>query len=747
MSDRFPLYVVLMWHMHQPYYKDIRTGKYIMPWVRLHSTKDYLDMVLLMQDFPRVKGVFNMVPSLLEQIEDCAGRGATDLAWDITSRPAHLLNDGEKHFVLEKFFYAHYDNMIKPYPRYRELFEKRGWAKSESELLRVAQYFTEEDFRDLQTWYNLAWIDPFVREQDSELRRLFEKGRGFTEQEKLLVLQKHQEIMSRIVPTYRQAEERGQIEITCTPFYHPILPLVYDTNIARVARPQIALPQHQFTHPADARAQVQSAVEYHEKLFGVRPRGMWPAEGSVAPEVLPLFAEQGIKWIATDEEILGQSLGQQVKRDLNGVVQNPDLLYQPYFAEHDGSRLAMIFRDHYMSDLIGFQYAGWKPGDAARDLVSRIEAAGKNLPENGRPYLLSIILDGENCWEHYQQDGVPFLTHFYELLSESRTIQTTRVCDYLEQYPPDRTLPKLFAGSWINHDFGIWIGHREDNQSWDYLYEVRELIEQHIEANRDHLTQEQMQTAWKEIYIAEGSDWNWWYGDDHTSGIDEEFDQLYRDHLMTACQAIGIPPPSFLYIPIKTKGLPGHATEPKAFIRPVVDGRNTTYYEWFSAGVYDPSMGGGSMHQAQYLIRRVFYGFDEEHFYFRFDADHNILKPAPDDKVTLNLFLLTPQTWKLTLVLHGRATETDPHAKTAPALLEVENHSVFESKGEIDSVAIGQIIEVALPFSAIHLAPESELYFYATLEVNGRQLERCPIRTPLRVTVPHPDYESRMWLV
>lgn len=747
MPERFPLHVVLMWHMHQPYYKDIRTGKYIMPWVRLHSTKDYLDMVQLMGDYPRVKAVFNMVPSLLEQIDDYVNSGATDLAWDITERPANLLNENEKLFILEKFFYAHYDNMIKPYTRYRELFEKRGWAKSEQELMRVAQYFHDDDYRDLQVWYNLAWIDPYLRDRDPELLALFEKGRGFTEQDKRKVLDRHRELMKQIVPTYVRSEAHGQIEITSTPFYHPILPLVYDTNLGRVARPDIALPKRQFSHPEDSDAQVRLAVEYHEKTFGRRPRGMWPAEGSVAPEVLPLFAKHGVQWIATDEEILGHSINNPIRRDLNGMIQDPQVLYQPYYAEHEGARVAIIFRDHYMSDLIGFQYAGWRPQDAAEDLVTRIENAGKMIEDQSRPALLPIILDGENCWEHYQDDGVPFLKHLYSLLSESKSIQTTRVCDYLDEFPPGQTIPRLFAGSWINHDFGIWIGHREDNLSWDYLNEVRDMVAANIEINRDRLAPEQIATAWKEIYIAEGSDWNWWYGDDHTSGIDEEFDQLYRDHLMTACQALGMQPPSFLYIPIKTKGVPGHATEPKSFIHPTIDGRNTTYYEWFAAGVYDPSLGGGSMHQAQYLIRRVHYGFDADNFYFRFDADHSILKPSEEDHVTLNLFVLTPETWRLSIILHAREKSPRATPPQAVAFLGREDHSVCEIIGEVHNVAIGQIIEAALPIASLGCKPDDEIYFYATIEVNERQLERCPIRTPLRMRVPHPNFESRMWMV
>lgn len=748
MPDHYPLHLALLWHMHQPYYKDIRTGKYIMPWVRLHGVKDYLDMVELLGRYPGVKANFNMVPSLMEQIEDFAVHGATDLVWDLTARPASMLNDGEKKFILEKFFYAHYDNMIRPHPRYRELFEKRGWAKSESELERATQYFHEQDYRDLQVWYNLAWIDPLHVERDRALQALLEKGRDFSEEDKKVVLARHKELMGRISPVYREAQQKGQIEVSTTPFYHPIMPLVLDTNLARVARPEITLPRQRFSHPEDVRAQLVSAVEYHEKLFGSRPRGMWPSEGSVAPEVLPFMAEVGIRWTATDEEVLAHSTGQPVRRDLIGHVQDPLHLYQPYWAEHAGARIAVVFRDHFLSDLIGFQYAAWKPRDAAADLMQRIEYVARQAAamNTGRPLLMSIILDGENCWEHYERDGLPFLEHFYEMLSISSLVASSRIGDFVEEHPPVQTLRRLHTGSWINHDFSIWIGHREDNQSWDYLYEVREMVQQRIESHRDVLSEEQIRTAWKEIYIAEGSDWNWWYGDDHSSGIDEEFDQLYRDHLVMACLAVGLQPPSFLHIPITTRGSTGKASEPKAFLKPEIDGRNTSYYEWFAAGVFDPTLGGGSMHQAQYLLRRIHYGFDLQNFFFRIDMDQSVLRPGESDQVLLNVRLVTPEPYVVSIAL-PKAGSGGSEVRPAEAVLQREVRGHFEKIKVTGPVAVDSVVELCLPFADLALEAGHEVYFYVTLEVNGREVERCPSRTPVRTEVPQPDFETKMWVV
>ena len=751
MSETQSVHVALLWHMHQPYYKDRRSGKYLMPWVRLHGVKDYLDMVELLKEFPHMRMNFNLVPSLVEQLQDFVVNGATDLVWDLSMRPASALNESERLFLLQKFFHAHPDTMIRPYPRYQELYEKRGWAKSDAEMNRALHYFTDADYRDLQVWYNLAWIDPLHRESDASLRALYSKGRDFTDADKEFVLEKHRELCGRIVPAYSDAEKRGQVELSCTPFYHPIMPLLYDTNLAKVARPQIGLPRQRFQHPEDCEAQLKSGIEFHERTFGHRPCGIWPSEGSVAPELLPMLQKQGMQWIATDEEVLCASVGEVVSRNVSGAVQNRELLYQPYWAEHDGSRVAVLFRDHYLSDLIGFQYGGWDSEKATTDLMERFEEIARAHNNPGKPLLVSVILDGENCWEHYSEDGLPFLRSLYERLSHSPLVKTTRICDFLEKYPPQRTLPRLHAGSWINHDFQIWIGHKEDNQSWDYLHEVRELVERHINSHRSELSDEQIRTAWNEIYIAEGSDWNWWYGEEHSSGMDEEFDQLYRDHLMIACQSVNLPPPAFLLIPIKARqAATSHVLLPRAFINPVIDGRDTSFFEWFAAGRYDPAMGGGSMHQAQHLVDRIYFAFNADTLFFRIDAKQLLNQEYFDDHIHLVLHLIGKESWQLMVPVDATAL-----GKAPSCLLETKPETLMR-QGE-DGIAVGapftgvigagSIIEAAIPFTDLGVAPDDQLYFFVTLQVNGRELERCPVRSPLELQVPRADFETRMWVV
>lgn len=776
MSTKQPLYVAFLWHMHQPYYKDLMTGNYFMPWVRLHAAKDYVDMVLLLDEFPDIRMTVNLVPSLLEQVLDYVENNATDVIWDLSIADPATLSESEKCVILERFFHAQFDNMIRPYPRYKELYERRGWARSQEELRSVVRLYSDQAIRDLQVWYNLVWIDPLFVESDARLQELFIKGRNFSEEDKHYVLEKHRQILRALVPTYRTRQERGQIEISTTPFYHPILPLIFDTNLARVARPEMPLPKRPFQHPEDAEEHVRRAVELYTRLFGRPPRGMWPAEGSVAPDVIPIFAKHGIEWIASDEEVLAHSLGQPIRRDLRGNVLNPDVLYRGYWAEHSGARIKMVFRDHHISDLIGFQYAGWDPEEAAEDLVRRLEIIAKQPEREGQPWVVPIILDGENCWEHYERDGLPFLRALYHRLSLSGALQTITLADYFDRFAPERTLPKLFAGSWINHDFSIWIGHREDNRSWDYLHDVREMIVRHIEANRATLTEEQIQQAWHSLYIAEGSDWNWWYGEDHSSGMDDLFDQLYRDHLTAACRAVGLEPPGFLRIPISRHTAPREATQPISFVTPNLDGHVTHFYEWYGAGHYDPALASTSMHPGRMRLQHLYFGFDAENLYFRIDPDASVFQSEEPMTVELSLHIVSGENaWRLRIRLeplgkprvstltatfrqaHGDARAARPvnvfaevGATTSGGngrAIEVPQPQWEERPALQARVALGEIVEIAIPRSLLPLKADDPIDFFTTLEIDGREIERMPAHAPLRMRIPSENFEQMHWSV
>ena len=281
MTDN-PLYICFLWHMHQPFYKDPLKGVYRLPWVRLHGTKDYLDMLEILTEFPAIQQVFNFTPSLLEQLEDYTGNNAKDRFLELTLKNATELSMDDKVFILDNFFLANWDNMIKPFPRYFELLMQRGLHVIQNDIRRAAQYFRNSDFLDLQVLFNLCWIDPLFRDKDLFLKSLIEKGRDFSEEDKNMLIEKQFSILRQIVPRYSETVKTGQIEISVSPFYHPILPLLCDTNTARIAMPDVSLPHKRFSHPEDAEKQIQMGMDYFEKIFKYRPVGMWPSEGSVS---------------------------------------------------------------------------------------------------------------------------------------------------------------------------------------------------------------------------------------------------------------------------------------------------------------------------------------------------------------------------------------------------------------------------------------------------------------------------------
>jgi alpha-amylase/alpha-mannosidase (GH57 family) len=733
--------------MHQPYYKNRMTGKFILPWVRLHGIKDYYDMAAILEDFPSIHQTFNMVPSLVEQIEDYVKNGVTDEYQDLTLRPAADLEPAEKKFLLQSFFSLNWDHMVFPYVRFRDLLEKRGHDPSSQAMERASRRFSTQDFLDLQMWFNLAWFDPLFKEKDPLLLRLIGKGRDFTEEEKKALMDKQVEVLGMILPEYRKLSERGQIEVSTSPFYHPILPLLCDTQIAQEALPGLPLPRQRFRHPEDARAQIEKAVAYHRRVFGTPPEGMWPSEGSVSEDILPLVSGSGIRWIATDEEILARSMDTHFHRGLGEGGQVPAALYQPHLVEKAGSRLSIIFRDHQLSDLIGFVYSRWDAERAADDLIGRLHRIRNEMPAEEEPPLVSIILDGENAWEHYKNDGRDFLYALYGRLSRDPHLKTVTVSEYLKEHPPKHRLNKLFPGSWINHNFKIWIGHEEDNAAWDLLSETRAFL---ASCSQDGKSRgpEAVRAAWEEIYVAEGSDWCWWFGEEHNSGMDEKFDQLFRMHLMNVYELMGREIPEHYHIPILREEKKSKlARELVAFVRPIIDGRVTSYYEWLPAGFYDPVAFGGVMHQVDAVVSHIYYGFDLDHLYIRLDTTVpligdgalplsfvvHFLKPHPHRFEIDSL-----PDGKTRAVLYARDEEPSHPTGTAGEWRKVR---------EVSTVAVGEIVEAGIPFDLLRMSPNEEVQFFLVLRKDGEEIERWPQRGYLSFEVPTEDFEAQRWCV
>ncbi|MEI8176841.1 MAG: glycoside hydrolase family 57 protein, partial [Candidatus Omnitrophota bacterium] len=619
-----PLSIAFVWHMHQPYYKDTVSGEISLPWVRLHGIKDYFPMADLLRSYPKIRQTFNLVPSLIDQIEDyTAGELPKERFLELSLKAADALTGDEKKFILLNFFMANWDNMILPFPRYHELLLKRGRFVSPAILDRIIGTFKPQDFLDIQALFNLCWFDPHYRDQDADLRVLAQKGGRFTEAEKALIIGKQIDLIKRIIPTYRELQESSQIEVSVSPYYHPILPLLCNTDAAKTALPNERLPQKRFAYPEDASWQIAAAVKKYKSVFGVAPRGMWPSEGSVSEDMLPIVMEHGIRWIATDEEILLKSLR---------TARSAETLYMPYLLTRDGRDLNIIFRDHNLSDLIGFTYQNIPAAAAVNDFVGHLHRIREALATKEGDHLVSIILDGENAWEYYPNNGRDFLSLLYQRLSEDAAdLKTTTVSDFVREHPPRAQISWLYPGSWIGGSYSTWICQEEKNLSWDHLTTARGDLLGAQKSHPELAGSKKLENAWRELYMAEGSDWNWWYGPINNSSCDEEFDRLYRKHLTNIYTMLSMAPPASLSVPIMTRSAKPLRSA-RGLIRPQIDGLDTTYYEWIESACYEVGTRGGTMQRAQSIISEICCGFDLKNLYVKVALKlPEILEPRKKD--------------------------------------------------------------------------------------------------------------------
>jgi alpha-amylase/alpha-mannosidase (GH57 family) len=625
------LRVVVLWHQHQPFYKDLVTGEYRLPWVRLHALKDYYGMVKLLDEFPNVHQTFNLVPSLITQIQDYVTGEARDPFLEVAAKPAQDLNPDERRFALQYLFQANPANLIGRYPRYRELWDRFRNADAIPEV--AEKQFSPQDFTDLQVLSQIAWFDEFFLD-DPDVAALIHKGHDYSLEDQRFVMARERELLARVLPVHAAAAQHGRIEISTSAFYHPILPLLCDTNVGAVSSPGLALPQNRFRHPEDAREQLLRGLNLHQEVFGIRPQGAWPSEGSVSEEALAIAQSLGVKWMATDEEVLGRSLGISFGRDGHGHLPGElaGKLYTIHRFESEQAEMKLLFRDHTISDLIGFVYSGMAPQDAARHLMDNIKQSAQPVLDAGHDAVVPIILDGENAWEYYPRSGREFLRRFYDALQREPGVEATTVSEAIQRHQNFSPLKSLVPGSWIHANFNVWIGAPEDNRAWDYLYQARNFYAQAAAAAGDA----KRQLAFEEILIAEGSDWNWWYGPEHHSANDREFDELYRKHLSNIYQLLGGRPPDYLSQPITAGGERPAALHQTAYIHPRIAGDLVSYFEWMGAAVYTADRRAGAMHGKQFLLDAVHAGIDETYIYGRLDFVENKI-PVEDFELLVHL--------------------------------------------------------------------------------------------------------------
>ncbi len=608
----YPLSVAFVWHMHQPYYRVPGQDEALLPWVRLHAAKDYLHMLDVLAQYPQVHATFNLVPSLVEQLVDYGDGRLYDRVMALAQRTNWSAE--EKAYLHNICFSINWNNIARRYPRYSELIDRRHEPDT----------FTDQDLRDLLTWFNLGWTDPNVLEKDPELHALVNKGRNFTLADTQLVIQKHLSMCHDVVARYRAMETRGQIEVTTSPYYHPILPLLIDNRLAARATPHISLPPsgYLFSAPQDANRQVRMAVDHHNQHFGRPARGLWPSEGAVAPEILPFVQAAGLRWLASDEEILARSLGITIARDHEKLMTNPAVFYQPYqLLVNNEPGPTIIFRDHEMSDRIGFLYQNIHGVQAADEMITRLQWLHWRLG-NEQPYLVSIILDGENCWEWYEHNGDVFLHSLYARLSHHPELRSVTVSEYLDEHPARAILPHLATGSWIRSDLTTWIGDPEHTRAWRALARTRADLEDWQRTAR-HVDPQRIARAWQAIDISEGSDWFWWYSRNNSSDQDLLFDQTFRAHLAVVYDVMGQPLPDWVVNPIAAAGfMLATLDQAAAFITPGLHAAADAEPEWNGAAVIRALPVTGAMQRADTTpnpLQLVRVGYDRQFMYVRLE--------------------------------------------------------------------------------------------------------------------------------
>ena len=610
MSQTKKLSVAFYWHFHQPVYQLTPDGDYLMPWVRLHAVKDYLEMVNILDKFKKIKLNFNLVPVLLDAFVDYSERGIHDIHSRITVKPVEELTDDDKEFILNNFFDANYQTMIFPFDEYNRLYQKRV-----SNPDCTLDLFDNQEYSDLMALFNLAWFDPVYKNKYPQLKKLFKKGKNYSLEDRQNIIEIQRDIIRKIIPTYKKFSKKGRIEITTSPYYHPILPILIDINGIKKSFTD-DLPVD-LKMGLDAKVQTQLALDRIEELFEKRPKGIWPSEHCVSPKTLEMLKDLGIEWTISDEGVLSNSIDFEFVRDFKGYLEDPYHLLKSY---ENKNGMKIIFRDAVIPNLISFEYPNHDSVLAANDLYDRIKVMqGKLLSSPDENHLLTIAMDGENCWENYAQNGFTFLKTLYKLIEDDKSLETVLISDYIEKEKHHKPLKKLHAGSWINRNFKLWIDEPLKNLAWTYLKQVRDDFSKFVKENPLHPN---IENARRELFICEGSDWFWWYGEPNDSGRDNIFDYLFREHLKNIYYSLGHEPPKYLDAPL-TSAIAKPSRYPKGEITPIMTGIDTKDDSWLNAGCIEIS--DGPLLKESKFLDRICFGYDKNNLYLRFYVNEYIL--------------------------------------------------------------------------------------------------------------------------
>ncbi|MDZ7804542.1 glycoside hydrolase family 57 protein [Thiohalophilus sp.] len=544
-----PLNVVLYWHMHQPEYRDRRSGDYHLPWTYLHAIKDYVDMAAHLEANPAARAVVNFTPTLLEQIDDYAqqikafflqGTEIHDPLLDALARPVMPGEPKQRLALIKQCLRANETRLIQRYPNYQRLAEFASWLDEHPDAII---YLHDRFLTDLLTWFHLAWLGETVRRENPQIQALIDKGINFNQHDRHTLLRLIGELCDNVIGRYRALAEQGRIELSVTPYAHPIMPLLLDIHSAREALPETSLPLADHYPGGEDRVvwHIEKGLAVFEQHFGFRPAGCWPSEGSISEATVRLLGEHGFTWLASGDTVLRNSL--------NASHHDSDCLHTGY--RYADTTACCFFRDDGLSDLIGFDYATWHADDAVANLLHHLENIAEACREQSNP-VVSIILDGENAWEFYPKNGYYFLEALYAGLVEHPDLNLTTYSAYLAQQPETVTLDRIVAGSWVYGTFSTWVGDPGKNRAWDLLVEAKRACDQQLASHE--FSPEQREAILTQLAICEGSDWFWWFGDYNPAESVRDFDQLYRQQLSNLYMQLGLEPPDVLAEPISHGG-------------------------------------------------------------------------------------------------------------------------------------------------------------------------------------------------
>jgi len=712
--------LAFVWHMHQPYYRDMVTGGCFMPWARLHGTHSYYDMLKLYEQFPNSRGTINFVPSLVDQLMAYVEGGATDAFLENTKVPAAELTSQQKIFILRHFFSANAHRKIAPYGLYKKLYDRLGCESPPIDYDQAVRFFSAQDYLNLQVFFNLVWFGFQAREEIPDLERMLLRGDDFTEEDKAFVLDSQRRILANLIEAIGRAARSDNVEITTTPYFHPILPLLIDTDIAKRSMPKAELPVR-FQNAAAAHSQLTLALDSMERWFGTRPSGIWPAEGSVCPEMIPIFADAGVKWMATDDMVLRKSFKGSKHVDI----------HTPYLAGRDGAEVAMVFRDHGLANLLSFTYANMDADEAVEDFLKHIKTISQEKRDDTG--LVTVILDGENPWEFYPDSGREFLKALFSAIEE-QGMATTRVCDHLRDFPPSKRIEELHSGSWIDANFGIWIGKPEENKGWEY---IRRTANELGESLSPEALEGRGAQAYRSFLAACGSDWFWWFDDDFDSPFKGDFDRIFRGHLKNAFTLLGREIPLFLFDPIYRFEDAGEAfIEPPGFVRPTIDGANASFFEWANASrisVHGRTTGAMAASSID-PFETISFGFNPRAFFLRIepvDRDGDFSLPE-DEHLAISLH------WE------GRNHRFMLRSDSGTLALSAVDEDGNEREGYSPSYAAKEILEIGFDFEGLGLRAGEQATLTIALHRRGIEVRRY---SHIKFLVPSADYEAKMWRV